>query len=125
MKIFLSKKKLIKFIHNEKDLGFVPTMGALHKAHLSLIEKSNKLCNKTIVTIFVNKPQFTEKKDYQKYPRTLKKDIQLLKNSKIVDYLYLPTSSQIYKKKSNKKIKISALGKKLCGNLNLVILNLL
>ena len=115
MKIFLNKIKLSKFIHNEKNLGFVPTMGALHKAHLSLIEKCNKLCNKTIVTIFVNKPQFTEKNDYQKYPRTLKKDIQLLKNSKMVDYLYLPTSNQIYKKKPNKRIKISAFCRNLCG----------
>ena len=53
MKIFLNKKKLIKTIRYEKNLGFVPTMGAIHKAHKCIIKKSISLCNKTIVTIFV------------------------------------------------------------------------
>ena len=89
MKIILSKKSLIKIIQKEKNLGFVPTMGAIHKGHLSLIKKSIKSCNKTIVSIFINKPQFNKKVDYQRYPRILKKDVSLLKKNK-VDYLYLP-----------------------------------
>ena len=95
MKIFLNKIKLSKFIHNEKNLGFVPTMGAIHQGHISLIKKSIKQCNKTIVTIFVNKPQFERKNDFLKYPRLIKRDITLLKKLK-VDYLFVPTSKQIY-----------------------------
>ena len=114
MKIFFNKKKLIKEIQNTKNLGFVPTMGAIHKGHLSLIKKSKKLSKKTIVSIFVNKPQFNNKNDFKKYPRSIKKDINLLKKSKI-DYLYLPSVKEIYPQGENKKIKISKWKKILCG----------
>ena len=114
MKILLNKNKLIKFIKNEKNLGFVPTMGCIHNGHISLIKKSNSQCNKTVVTIFINKPQFNRKSDYQKYPRTLARDIKILKKLKI-DYLYIPSNKQIYPNGANKKIKISVFGKKLCG----------
>ena len=66
MKIILNKRKLDKIVNAEKDLGFVPTMGAIHKGHISLIKKSNKLSKKTIVSIFINKHQFNQKIDYQK-----------------------------------------------------------
>ena len=114
MKIFFSKKKLINKIKNTTNLGFVPTMGAIHKGHISLIKKSNKLSNKTIVTIFVNKPQFNRENDFIKYPRTLRKDINLLKKNG-TDFLYLPSVKQIYQHGPNKKIKISTLKKILCG----------
>ena len=74
----------------KRNLGFVPTMGAIHKAHKYIIKKSISLCNKTIVTIFVNKPQFNNITDYRKYPTNLKKDISILRKCKI-DYLYLPS----------------------------------
>jgi len=114
MKIILSKKKLIQILKEEEDLGFVPTMGAIHKAHIYIIKKSISLCKKTIVTIFVNKPQFNETTDYKKYPRNIKKDISILRKSK-VDYLYLPTTKQIYPSGPNRNIKISSFGKRLCG----------
>tara|TARA_B100000959_G_scaffold13805_1_gene13642 strand:- start:807 stop:1616 length:810 start_codon:yes stop_codon:yes gene_type:complete len=114
MKIILSKKKLIQILKEEKDLGFVPTMGALHKAHVYIIKKSISLCKKTIVTIFVNKPQFNEIADYKEYPRNINKDISILGKYK-VDYLYLPTTKQIYPFGCNKNIKISSFSKKLCG----------
>ena len=114
MKIFLNKNKLIKFIKNEKNLGFIPTMGSIHLGHISLFKRSISQCNKTIVSIFINKPQFNRKIDYQKYPRTLKKDILMLKRLK-VDYLYIPSNDQIYPGGVNNKIKISSFGKKLCG----------
>jgi pantoate--beta-alanine ligase len=114
MKIIFSKKKLIKILKEEKDLGFVPTMGAIHKAHIYIIKKSISLCKKTIVTIFINKPQFNEIADYKKYPRNFKRDILLLRKYNI-DYLYLPTMKQIYPSGYNKKIKISSFSKKLCG----------
>ena len=105
MKILYNKKKLLKFIEKEKDLGFVPTMGAIHLGHISLIKKSILQNDSTIVTIFVNKPQFSRKNDYNKYPRDLKKDINVLKRLDI-DYLYIPTSKQIYPNGVNNKIKI-------------------
>ena len=114
MKIISSKKKLIQIIKNEKNLGFIPTMGAIHKAHITMIAKCNNLCNKSLVTIFINKPQFNRKSDFRNYPRVLKKDISIL-NKNGVDYLYLPTIKQIYPSGPSKKIKISTLSKKLCG----------
>ena len=101
MKIISSKSKLIKFVHKEKNLGLVPTMGAIHLGHISLIKKSISQCDKTIVSIFINKPQFNRKIDFLKYPRVLKKDISMIKKIK-VDYLYLPKVNQIYPAGKNK-----------------------
>ena len=114
MKIISSKSKLIEFTHYEKNLGLVPTMGTIHQGHISLIKKCISQCEKTIVSIFINKPQFNKKSDFHKYPRLLKKDISILKKFK-VDYLYLPSVNQIYPNGRNKNIKISSFGKKLCG----------
>ena len=114
MKIVFNKKKLIQILKEQKNLGFVPTMGAIHKAHIYILKKSISLCKKTIVTIFINKPQFNKINDYKKYPRNLKKDISILRKCK-VDYLYLPSAKQIYPLGYNRKIKISSFSKKLCG----------
>ena len=114
MKIILKKNKLSKFTHNKKSLGFVPTMGGIHAGHISLIKRSIKECKKTIVSIFVNKQQFNNRKDYIKYPRVLKRDILKLKKLKI-DILYLPSNKDVYPYGYNKKIKISSFKKKLCG----------
>ena len=114
MKIILNKNKLKKLIYNEKNLGFVPTMGTIHEGHVSLIRKSISQSNKTIVSIFVNEPQFNKKDDFKRYPRPLNKDIWILKKLK-VDYLYLPTANQIYPNGENNNIKINPLEKELCG----------
>ena len=111
MKIIFNKKKLISFINKERNLGFVPTMGAIHKGHISLIKKSIKQCDKTIVSIFINRPQFNKKSDYIKYPKSLKKDIFILKKLKI-DYLYIPTTNQIYPDGVSKNIKEESLNGK-------------
>ena len=79
MKIISDKNKLIKYIHKEYNLGFIPTMGAIHAGHKSLIKKSISQCNKTVVTIFINKPQFDRKSDFKRYPRLIQKDILILK----------------------------------------------
>ena len=73
-------------------------MGGIHLGHASLIKRSINQCNKTLVSIFINKPQFDRKSDFKKYPRVLKKDIYKLKRLK-VDLLYLPNIKQIYTKK--------------------------
>ena len=64
MKIFRNSKELIKLIKNYRSLGFVPTMGALHKGHIKLIKLSQKKCVNTIVSIFVNPNQFNNKNDF-------------------------------------------------------------
>ncbi|HKI78784.1 MAG TPA: pantoate--beta-alanine ligase [Ignavibacteriaceae bacterium] len=78
-----------------KLIGFVPTMGFLHKGHLSLIKKSKKKADITVVSIFVNPTQFAPNEDLEKYPRNLKKDKELLRNEK-VDILFFPDASKIY-----------------------------
>ena len=114
MKIIHNKNKLLKFIHNEKYLGFVPTMGAFHDGHISLIKKCIFTSKKSIVSIFINKPQFNNKTDFEKYPRTIQKDVSILKRLK-VDYLYLPSFREIYPRGSNSNIKISKFKNQLCG----------
>ena len=114
MKIITTKKQLKKFVLIQKNLGFVPTMGAIHVGHISLIKKSIMQSNKTIVTIFINKPQFNKKIDFLKYPKMLNKDISVLGKLK-VDYLYLPSVKEIYPDGVNSNIKISTFEKKLCG----------
>ena len=114
MKIILNKHKLLKIVKNEKNLGFIPTMGSLHEGHTSLIKKSISQCKKTVVSIFVNKPQFNKFSDFKKYPRILNKDIAILRRLK-VDFLYLPSSKQIYPGGVNHKIKIHSFSKILCG----------
>ena len=114
MKIILNKYDLIKFINKEKNLGFVPTMGAIHLGHISLIKKSISQCDKTVVSIFINKPQFNKKSDYKNYPRVVNKDISILKKLK-VDCLFIPKENDIYEDGLNKKIQISNFKNKLCG----------
>ena len=76
MKILLNNDDLNEALNNVSNLGFVPTMGSLHKGHISLIKKSKNKSNKTLVSIFINPKQFNNKKDFQKYPRNNKKDLQ-------------------------------------------------
>lgn len=77
------------------SVGFVPTMGALHKGHISLVRRAKKENDIVIVSIFVNPTQFNDKKDLEKYPRTLDQDIQALKPTK-VDIVFAPDVSEIY-----------------------------
>ena len=80
---------------NGVSIGFVPTMGALHKGHLSLVRKAKKENDLVIVSIFVNPTQFNDKKDLEKYPRTLELDISLLLRAR-ADVVFTPASSEIY-----------------------------
>jgi pantoate--beta-alanine ligase len=75
--------------------GFVPTMGALHKGHISLIEQSKKEAGLTISSIFVNPTQFNDPKDFEKYPVTLDKDVYMLEKAGC-DVLFLPTVPEMY-----------------------------
>jgi pantoate--beta-alanine ligase len=79
-----------------KNVGFVPTMGALHKGHLSLIEASKKSCDYTICSIFVNPTQFNDKADLERYPRMPEQDAKLLE-SVYCDALFMPDVAEVYK----------------------------
>ena len=109
MIIFKSINKLNKKVNFKASTGFVPTMGSLHNGHISLINRSKKMCKKTLVSIFINPAQFNKLNDLKSYPRDLNKDIKILKKLKI-DYLLIPKTSEIYKKR---KIEVSNLIKKI------------
>jgi len=114
MKLIRQIADLNKAINKEKELGFVPTMGSLHKGHASLVNISKKKCKKTLVSIFVNPTQFNNKNDFKTYPRNLKKDIKFLKKLK-VDYLYIPSVDQIYNNKQSNKIILNKSQRILCA----------
>ena len=116
MKIFKCKHKLQKEILNIKNVSFVPTMGGLHKGHVSLIKKSKTFKGKSVVSIFINPKQFNEKKDFLKYPRNLKKDLKVLKRLN-VDFVYIPTLKDIFSFHPKNKIFLDRSSKKLCGKL--------
>jgi len=99
LKIFHNKadlKKEIAFLKAQnKSVGFVPTMGSLHKGHLSLIHLAKEQCDTVLCSIFINPTQFNDQKDYNLYPRHEENDIKLLKNENC-DLLYLPLVDDIY-----------------------------
>ena len=93
--ITLLKKYLEKLRSQNLSIGFVPTMGALHNGHLSLIKACKKQCDIVVCSIFVNPTQFNDKKDFEKYPVTTNSDMQLLESNE-TDILFLPAVDEIY-----------------------------
>lgn len=78
-----------------KAVGFVPTMGALHKGHISLVEQSRKECDYTVVSVFVNPTQFNDKEDYKRYPRVPEEDSKMLEEAGC-NLVFMPTEKEIY-----------------------------
>lgn len=99
MILFKSIIALQKYLNLQKNsqlsVGFVPTMGALHQGHLSLIAMSKAKCDITVCSIFVNPTQFNDSKDFEKYPITIENDICLLEQAQC-DILFLPSANEIY-----------------------------
>jgi len=90
------KAKISSFKEKNMTIGFVPTMGALHKGHLALVNEALANNNQAIVSIFVNPTQFDNPEDLKKYPRTLDKDVELLKSLSENIIVYAPTVEDIY-----------------------------
>ncbi len=97
-----------------KTVGFVPTMGAFHQGHASLIERCLIENNISVVSIFVNPTQFNDPNDLRNYPRTLDSDLKLLEKMN-VDYLFYPEYEEIYSDNYRYKIIETDFSKKLCG----------
>ena len=104
-------KKIISSQLNKK-IYFVPTMGNLHDGHLSLLEYAQKKKQFLIVSIFVNPLQFDSRKDFTKYPRTIKNDLKILKQFNI-DMIFLPENN--FSKENLSTVNIESLTNKLCG----------
>ena len=99
---------------NAKVLGFVPTMGALHEGHLSLVRASKSRCDVTVVSIFVNPLQFGPSEDLAKYPRTLDRDARLLEELG-VDLLFVPGVEEMYPRDAKTFVQVEELSNKLDG----------
>ena len=106
MKVLKSKKTLIDYVERQREMGkkigFAPTMGALHEGHLSLYKAAKKENDEVISSIFVNPTQFNNPDDFQKYPKTLEKDIELLEKAG-VDAVYVPNVEEMYPDGLNSK----------------------
>ena len=99
MKIFDSKAELADYLgqlrKGDKTIGFVPTMGALHQGHLSLLAQAQQRCDAVVCSIFVNPTQFNDPKDLEKYPRPIESDIEKLEQAGC-DVLFNPAVNEIY-----------------------------
>lgn len=113
MKIFDRITDIQEYVRQEKlagkTVGFVPTMGALHEGHLSLVRRSIQDNQLTIVSIFVNPIQFNNPDDLKNYPRTLETDTELLQNEG-TDILFIPTVDEIYPEEVTEKYDFGELG---------------
>jgi pantoate--beta-alanine ligase len=108
-------REIIKKIKRKRKIvGFVPTMGALHLGHLSLIRKAKKEADFVVVSIFVNPTQFGPNEDYKRYPRPFKKDKEILEKEK-VDLLFYPSVKTMYSKDFSTYVEEVSLSKVLCG----------
>lgn len=90
-----TRRTVAQWHRDGKTVGFVPTMGALHEGHLSLMRRSRKLCDRTVVSIFVNPTQFGPGEDFGKYPRAWKRDRDLCKREN-VDLIFAPSVTEMY-----------------------------
>jgi pantoate--beta-alanine ligase len=98
----------------DKSIGLVPTMGALHEGHLSLVREARRMCDIVVVSIFVNPTQFAPGEDFERYPRDLTKDTTVLADYN-VDYIFAPPPEEIYPKGFATYITVEGLSEQLEG----------
>ncbi len=100
MQVFREKKALSQAVHKEKSegktIGLVPTMGALHEGHISLVKSALKETDRVVVSIFVNPTQFDNADDLEKYPRNLQKDLNLLNGISENIWVFVPSAEDLY-----------------------------
>ncbi|MHC8947362.1 pantoate--beta-alanine ligase [Sphingobacterium hungaricum] len=105
MEIFYTQQALDLFLEKQRNQGkkvaLVPTMGALHEGHISLIEFAKPLADCIVCSIFVNPTQFNDPKDLEKYPRPIERDIELLENA-ACDVLFMPSAEEMYPQNDEK-----------------------
>ena len=107
---------LLPFLKKNKSIGFVPTMGALHMGHISLVEKASIENDCVVVSIFVNPTQFNNSQDLEKYPRSFKDDVKILEDLKSNIFVFAPEVSNIYANKIiSKKYRFSGLENEMEG----------
>ncbi|MES1175416.1 MAG: pantoate--beta-alanine ligase [Myxococcales bacterium] len=97
-----------------KRLGLVPTMGALHEGHLSLVREARSRTDEVAVTIFVNPTQFGPNEDFERYPRTLERDVELLQGAG-ASHVFAPEASEMYPAGERTRVHVSGLTDALCG----------
>jgi pantoate--beta-alanine ligase len=97
-----------------KTIGLVPTMGALHAGHASLMEKARRECDVVAVTIFVNPLQFGPNEDYQRYPRTMEHDLEICERVG-VDVVFAPPMEELYVSEQRTFVEVARLAEHLCG----------
>lgn len=115
VKTIASAKKIIRLEKNKgKTIGFVPTMGYLHKGHLSLVHIARRKSEFLVVSIFVNPTQFSPDEDLKKYPWDIKRDLKLLKQEG-TDLVFYPSVKQIYPSDYKTYVQVKELSKLLCG----------
>ena len=98
----------------DRTIGLVPTMGALHEGHLSLVREARRMCDVVVVSVFVNPTQFGPSEDFEHYPRDLTKDTALLTDYN-VDYIFAPAAEEIYPKDFSTYVNVGGLSKLLEG----------
>lgn len=108
------QKISMELIRKNKSIGFVPTMGALHSGHVSLIKKSVSQNDITVVSVYVNPIQFGPNEDYKRYPRPVNDDIEICKKNG-VDYLFLPSNETLYDKDFSTYVAVDKLSGIMCG----------
>lgn len=113
-KIIKIKNTISKLRKQGKRIAFVPTMGALHAGHISLIRAAKKAGGAVVVSIFVNPLQFGPKEDYKKYPRIIKEDKEILSKEK-VDILFIPSALEMYPEGYSTYVTEKNLSKVMCG----------
>lgn len=114
-KTIKSVKDLVKIARlASKKIGFVPTMGALHIGHISLIETARKACDFVVVSIFVNPTQFGPGEDFEKYPRPIDADLEICQKAE-VDVVFAPTPKEMYGNGNFTWVIVEKLTERLCG----------
>ena len=109
------QKLSLNWIRQGKSVGLIPTMGALHKGHLSLIKQSRKENDISVLSIFVNPVQFGQGEDYKKYPRCLQRDKQLAVKEG-VEIIFAPAVEEMYPREYLTFVNVEGLSSVLCGS---------